>query len=303
MQKGPLHQLLAAQYGVVSRAQVLELGLSISAIDRLVASGELQRVLPGVYRHSTAEESWLQRLMAALLWAGPDAAVSHRAAGALLGLDGITPGLVEISVTRSRRSLSKDVIVHCVSKLPACDITRVGVLRVTNASRTLIDLGGEVDLSTLEAALESALRQGQTSPPRLRWRLKELGVQGRKGAAALSRLLADLDSRRAESVLELRVEKLLLKAGLPRPVRQHEIREGGRVIARIDLAYPESKLAIECDGYRYHSGKEAWHRDRIRHNELTARGWRIIRATWHDLETNPEGIVKQVWAALGLKAS
>lgn len=47
-------------------------------------------------------------------------------------------------------------------------------------------------------------------------------------------------------------------------VRQYEVESGSRLIARVDLAYPEIRLAVECDGWEHHSGRAAWERDRSR---------------------------------------
>ena len=68
----------------------------------------------------------------------------------------------------------------------------------------------------------------------------------------------------------------------------------GHVIARIDLAYPDRLLAIEADGYRYHSGRHAWQRDLIRQTELTSRGWRVLRFSWEDVHRRPEWVVEEV---------
>ena len=48
---------------------------------------------------------------------------------------------------------------------------------------------------------------------------------------------------------------------------------------RIDLAYPELRLAIECDGFRWHAQRSDWDADRRRQNDLVAQGWRVLRLT------------------------
>ena len=76
------------------------------------------------------------------------------------------------------------------------------------------------------------------------------------------------------------------------PARQYEIRTD-RLVARVDLAYPEARLAIEVDGYRHHSGRRAFDRDRERDNELKALGWQVIRIT-HRLIRDPSGFIEVV---------
>jgi len=73
-------------------------------------------------------------------------------------------------------------------------------------------------------------------------------------------------------------------AGLPRPVQQHKLRVNGRTI-RIDLAYPELRIAIEYDGWEYHSTRGAFDRDRARANELELLGWTVLRFTSKSSDT------------------
>jgi very-short-patch-repair endonuclease len=82
-------------------------------------------------------------------------------------------------------------------------------------------------------------------------------------------------------------------------VCQHEVREGGRVLARVDFAYPDLRIAIEVDGYRWHSGRARWERDLGRRNDLTALGWRVVHVTSSDLAHRPDRIVRMIAQALG----
>lgn len=62
------------------------------------------------------------------------------------------------------------------------------------------------------------------------------------------------------------------------PAQQYRVRIGGRTI-RIDLAYPERKLAIELDGWEFHRTRTAFDDDRTRANLLVAHGWTLVRFT------------------------
>jgi very-short-patch-repair endonuclease len=57
-------------------------------------------------------------------------------------------------------------------------------------------------------------------------------------------------------------------------------------------------VAIEADGYRHHSGKVAWQRDRVRRNALTIRVWRVLHVTWEDHEARPYEVVAEIRGAL-----
>jgi len=71
-------------------------------------------------------------------------------------------------------------------------------------------------------------------------------------------------------------------------------------MAYLDAAYVGPRLAIEADSYRHHSSRTDWSRDRTRHNELVAMGWRVLPVTYHDLEENPAGVAHQVGRCLDL---
>jgi very-short-patch-repair endonuclease len=172
---------------------------------------------------------------------------------------------------------------------------------VTDVTRTLLDLGSVTEREFVEVALDDALRKNLTSLPRLRWRLEDLGGRGRRGTGVLRRLLSNRDPTKAppQSVLEARLIRMLRRARLPEPTTQYEVRERGRLLARVDLAYPELRVAIEADGYRYHSGRVAWQRDVERRNALTSRGWRVIHVTWNDVVSDGHKIVAEIRRALG----
>jgi very-short-patch-repair endonuclease len=239
-------------------------------------------------------------MLAALLWGGDEACISHRAAASLWGLEGVDAAPAEITLPFPRRSPHPDLVLHSTDSLAPHDEVTVAPFRLTGATRTLVDLASAIDADVLERALDDALRRGLTSLPRLRFRLNQLRRPGRRGVAALARLIDERDPSLPipESRLEASVIELLQATRLPTPVRQHEVTEGGRVIARVDLAYPERLLAVECDGYRYHSGKAAWQKDLRRRNHLTALGWRVLHITWDDVERGPAEVAERIAAAL-----
>jgi hypothetical protein len=75
---------------------------------------------------------------------------------------------------------------------------------------------------------------------------------------------------------------VLRRAGLPEPVRQHWIRAVGHSPIRVDLAYPDARVAIEADSRLFHSGRADLQRDAGKRNLLIALGWRPLAFTWAD---------------------
>ncbi|MGH2767745.1 MAG: DUF559 domain-containing protein [Actinomycetota bacterium] len=291
--------LASHQYGVLGKGQARTKGLTDDAVYYRVRSGRWEPLLPGVFRVAGAPNSWHQQLMAACLWAGEGAAASHRSAAALWRLEGFGTGPVEISAPKKPHRGVPDLVVHRVA-LADSDVTMAQAIPVTSPTRTLIDLGAVVEAESVERALDDALRRDLTSVPRLRWAVGRSGGRGRRGVGVLRKLLWEKvpGQAPAASVLEARLLRLLRGSGLPEPVRQHEIRQCGRLIARVDLAYPEVRLAVEADGYRYHSGKAAWQHDRARRNALTALGWGVLHVTWEDLSRRPKRILAEIGASL-----
>src|SRR5687768_8931645 len=90
-------RLAAQQHGVVSRRQALEAGMTRDMVARRVRKGAWLVALPGVYRVAGAPKTWLAQIMAAVLWGGRDAIVTHRSAARLLGLEGFASDHIEIA--------------------------------------------------------------------------------------------------------------------------------------------------------------------------------------------------------------
>jgi very-short-patch-repair endonuclease len=121
--------------------------------------------------------------------------------------------------------------------------------------------------------------------------------------ARLAKALALADAR-SESALETAIRLVLKRAGLePETLQWRVFDENGWCFARLDLAWPGHKVAIEADGLAYHDVPKAVLRDRWRQNQLEALGWTVLRFTWRDVMDNPDEIIDRVATALGLRTS
>lgn len=145
--------------------------------------------------------------------------------------------------------------------------------------------------------MDDALRGNHTTLHALR---AELPPTGRVGRAIFRRLLEERDERdeAAESPLESRLLRILRKARLPLPVAQFEVRLDGTPVARLDFAYPDRRLGMEADGFRWHSSVGKWRADVQRENRLKLLGWTLLRFTSRDLTEQPELVVQQIRVAL-----
>jgi very-short-patch-repair endonuclease len=275
-----LNTIAHTQDGVFTHAQAIACKLTQRQIGWRVRNGIWVQVLPGVYRHAATLPTPTVTGRAAVLWAGDGAVLSHRSAASMWGLDGVSADPTpEITVVGSRHPRSDLVIVHRTVTLPPSDRRRRDGLTVTSPLRTIVDLASVLDDGDLESALESARRTHLVTLRRIERRLDEIGGRGRRGATPLRTLLAQLDATPpSESVLEVKVARLLRASGLPTAVRQHRVRIFGRTY-RLDFAWPEIRLALECDGRAFHE----FQRDRTRLRRLAASGWRVLPVTWNDV--------------------
>ncbi|MGH2795426.1 MAG: DUF559 domain-containing protein, partial [Actinomycetota bacterium] len=291
-------RVAARQYGAFTRAQARAGGATRSMIEHRLRVGRWSREALDVFRVAGVPSSWHQALMVACLAWGVGAVVSHRAAAALWRLAGFEPGSVELTVPTTRRR-SAPGVAHRY-RLSRSDTTRIEGVPVTTPARTLLDLAAVAPAELVEEAIDDALRRGLVTIPRLRRRFDAEARPGRRGIATMRSLLEARDPSMPvpASVFERRLLRLVRQARLPEPVRQHEIRDGDRLVGIPDFAFPEQHLAIEADGYRWHSGRVRWEHDRARRNELTLLGWRVIHITWTDLIRRPDATIDTIRAAL-----
>ena len=258
-------------------------------------NGEWERFTRGTYVLPGHVDEWT--FFAAMCLHVPMAAVAGVDAGRWWRLDGVGGEVDRLLVPSScavrhpmlRRS--KDLLEWEVRSEPG------GCFRVTDPTRTLIDLSASLDRADLELAVESALRERLTSEPRLRLRARQLRAQGRRGPTALLRVLDGRVAGRADSSGEVLLVQLLAAAGTERPTRQHRL---GRW--RFDLAWPHLRVAVELDG-DHHRSKVQLQRDNRKQNAAVLGGWTVLRFTWDRIEHEPDRVVAEVVAALAAARS
>jgi very-short-patch-repair endonuclease len=166
--------------------------------------------------------------------------------------------------------------------------------------RTLLDLAGAVGPRVLERAVDAAVSRRVVSLNELWWGVTNLQGRGRRGQASLRSLLVKRGSgaEATGSDLEQLMTRILKRAGLPRPQLQFAIKLRNGKWVRVDFAYAEQKIAIEVDGYLWHSSHSVFQLDRMRQNGLVEIGWRVLRYTWRDLTDRPDVVAAEVAAML-----
>ena len=189
--------------------------------------------------------------MAAVLAAGPGAALSHRSAAELWGLLPGCSSPIHLTVPgNGGRARRKGIAVHR-GRAPTA---RHRGIPVTTPERTLRDLRG----GQRERAASEAQRLRLIAPEKAARLLPE----GRPVANRLERLLLDL----------------CRDHGLPRPVCQAQVGP-----YRVDFLWPAQSVIVETDGHAAHGTRAAFEEDRARDAELAARGYSVLRFTWRQL--------------------
>jgi hypothetical protein len=287
------------QHGAICWRQVRTLRVTRRQVWERVSSGAWVRELPGVWRLSWAEPTWMHRVHCAALWGGADAFISHAAAAKLWDLDGIEREDVDLSAPHQLRTHVGWVAAHCTAPLPReMRRMRCGVA-VTSPARTLVDLTGVVAGSVLERALEHALRRQLVSVPEMQRAVQRMPVKGKGGTGKVARLLdAGLWNASDQSELERQAMLLFRRCHLPVPEREYMIFDGNRRLATVDFAWPKAKVIVEAEGFRFHSGRVAWERDIARYNELVLCGWTVLRLTYESLRNGAETFAESLAHAL-----
>ncbi|GII26386.1 hypothetical protein Pme01_59830 [Planosporangium mesophilum] len=232
------------------------------------------------------------RAAALLLPAG--GAIAGRSAAYLYFADVLPRGEVpvEVAVPRSATLRPRPGLRVRRTVLPPGDVERVSGLPVTTLTRTAFDLAREPDLTGAVIGADALLNTGYLSLPALiRY------VEQRRGwtGAERARRAVMVAVPGAESPMETRLRLILVLAGLPMPAVQHPVPEAN---VRLDLAYPQVKLAIEYDG-DHHRERRRFQLDIARLNRLRLLGWTVLRFTADDVLRHPDRVVEHVRCALG----
>jgi hypothetical protein len=223
----------------------------------------------------------------ALLSRLPDtAAISHSTAAMLWGAP--LPARIDRQVVHVTVPIGIRAPEHRGSRghqreLVDADIARPFGFRLTIPDRTWCDLAEQTTIPELVAAgdffihWEHPLSSTNTLETYSASHAMRRGVRVRRAAIPL---LSD----RAESYRESILRVAILQAGFSPPEVNYEIVDAdGRLIARVDLAWPDRLVAVEYEGDHHRTDRVQWQRDLRRVEQLQDAGWRVVRVSADDL--------------------
>jgi hypothetical protein len=274
---------------VVTRPELLAAGITCEEIRQRLHRGALIAVHRGVYRVGHRAPSVEARYLAAVLACGEGAVLSGRAAAHLLGL--LKGGAPPPQVTAPGERRVRGVRTRRARRGERPEATTWRGIPVTSVAQTLVDLAPELAEDELARACHEAGVRHHTTPAQLE---RILARRPRTPGAGRLRAVMRGEVRVALSRLESSFVRLLEQHGLPLP--QTNRRAGTK---RVDARWPEHRLTVELDSYRYHHTRHAWEQDRRREREAHARGDRHRRYTHTDVLERPGPMLAELRELLG----
>lgn len=316
--------LASRQFGVVSRPQLVQLGVTRSALLTRMRHGWLRPVHRGVYAvgHPQLEQrgQWMAAILAgggpgrtvvvgrdvrrAVLAAGDSGqadaatvALSHRSAAALHGLGAARPSdAVEITTVTPRASRER-LRVYRTCSLEGSTTVRDGIT-CTTVARTLVDLAAIEGAEATDRRWSTAASRNLIRPTDIR---HELQARSRHPGAVVIRAAFEQDypalRQRTRSGLERTALRLCRDFELPPPHANRLVKVDSETF-EADLLWPEQRLIVEVDGDETHGHAVSRRTDRRRDATLQLAGWRTIRIGRIELELEPDETARRLRAAL-----
>ena len=269
------------QLGLITREQCFSCGLTEGQVTHRLRSGTWTELRPGVYALAGVRPSWQQAVLAVAL-SGRPAYASHGTAAHLWAARGFldVPDAIEVVTHLGRVSRLEGVRGHRSGALFDEDLTIRGSVPTVTAARAIVDVSGRVTPVELGYVVDDALRRKLCSLEALRRCAERLGPAPGRSMNGIHRVLRERlpGYSPGDSDLETRALRALVAGGLPPPRQQHRMLLASRRV-RIDLAYPEQRIAIELDGWDTHRFRSKFDADHARRDDLLVAGWSPLTFT------------------------
>jgi very-short-patch-repair endonuclease len=292
---------------VASIADLLSAGVPRQTIRRRVRAERWGQPCSTVVCPTTGSMTSRQWMLAALAHGGPGTMLSHETAGSFWGFatvatgagatgaGGTGTGAIHVTVPHGRRRASTGTIHVHQSRRP-CEPRFVEDLLVTPPARTAVDMALDLGSASSAAALLGRVMQtGRVTLDRL---AHELDLAPSRGSRLPRTALADL-AVGSRSAAESRLVYLVRRAGIPLPEMNAPVttRLGTRYV---DALWRSLGKGIEVDGQAFHLDAAAWQADLVRQNAIQSEGIVLLRIAARRLWTDPDAVLEEIRAFLGL---
>ena len=289
--------LLEQQSSVVSRGQLLALGMKDSAMQyRVRRGGPWQILLPGVYLTASGVPSLSQKEVAALLYAGPGSLITGPLALMHHSIrSGSAADVIDVLVPAGRQRVSAGFArLHRTTRMPARS-SSAGPVRLTLVPRAVADTARQLtELRDVRAVVADAVQLGRCTVSQL---AEELRTGPVRGSAVFRSVLAEVaDGIRSTAEGDLR--DVVLTARLPMPLFNPSLYDGDLFLGKPDGWWPDAGVAGEVDSRAWHLSPEDWDRTRRRHTLMAVAGIIPLHFSPKEIRTTPTEVTQQIRDAL-----
>jgi very-short-patch-repair endonuclease len=244
----------------------------------------------GVYIQAATPVTWQTRVWAAVLAIGDPSAVGVATAAALWGWTTARTPRIHLIVAPCRYLRPPPGVAIKRLDLQPAELTRKAGLPITTRTRTLADCLRFLPAAEAVTVLDRAQQVNCVNLTGVAEHLPSRGAGTRQARQVLAAATGE------HSPAERVATTLLRQAKVAGWRVNHRVVLDGRTVV-IDIAFVAARVAIEVDGWAYHSDVDAFQRDRRRQNRLVAQGWRVLRFTYRDLVERPDVVVAEIIAA------
>jgi hypothetical protein len=285
----------AKEYGLVTRAQLLDLGVSPGIIAYRLRSGRLIRAYEGVYWLGYVRIEPVAQAAAAVLAGGKHAVLSNLSAAASWGMVSRWPKVPEITITEGDRRPA-GVWAHRSRTLSGADIRHHRGIPTTTPERTVLDIAPRLAPAPLTRALQDARLAGYLHHHALAATLAR--TPRHPGTRLIRPLLEIFTANPTRSTLEDDFLPWARRHGFPEP--QVNIRVADIIV---DVLFPAERVIVELDGWEFHGGRTSFENDRERDAATSALGFLTYRLTRTRFDTQGELEAERLHAVLQLRGT
>jgi hypothetical protein len=288
-----LMPLLAQQDFVIERQQAMAAGMSRGQIDDRLASRAWQMLLPRVYLTSAGSPTRRQKLIAALLWAGPEAAIDdvdacrfHGVKAAAIDEDRVHVVVPWGSQARSRR------FVRVRRTTRPITVVRTERLRFVEPATAVIAAARRFRSERAVVALVSDAVQRRVTSPRA---LMLAHVAGPPRNAHLTDVALAQVIAGVRSAPEADFRSLAESSAVMPPLLYNRlVRLPSGIVVSPDALAPDAPLIHETNGRRAHQREDLFADMQLRHEILTGFGFTVFHTPPRRLTLRGAEVIRAV---------
>ena len=279
----------------------MSLGFTTAEIRGMLATRRLLPVHRAVFAVGHRRLSARGRWLAGVLAYGPDSMLGHRSGAALASISRTSHGRIEITCPTRRRAVG-GIQPYCCTWLQPQDRWVVDAIPCAKPALILLQLAAVVSRRELERACDEAEVQRLFDLKAIEELLGRAGAC--RGSARLRAVLGEhaIGTTLTRPGMEELALRLCDSVDVPRPVVNFRLTCRPGVAWEVDFLWHAQRVVLETDGERFHRTRRQIERDRRKEADLVRAGYRVLRATWLQLERDSNSVALMLRAALSAPA-